>query len=94
MQTSSLAILLGRFPGRACVSIHEAAQVLGIAASTIYNQICLGRCDLPLRRIGGRSLVPLAALADFLDGEEEQNNSKRAGRPRLAVPGGGGQGDE
>lgn len=89
MQTSSLAVLMDRFPGRTCISLQETAATLGIAYSTITNRISEGTNDIPLRRPprGGRPLVALAALANYLDGDETTAEKPapagRRGRPRL-----------
>jgi len=46
---------------RLCASVDEAAQLLGVSASTVYRRV-----DLPTRRIGSRVVIPYGALASQL----------------------------
>ncbi len=53
------------FNGRLTVSIEEAAQLLGIAKQTLYNQVSAGRCPVPTIKLGGRRLVRVADLIEL-----------------------------
>ncbi len=60
---------------RAAYSVKEAAQALGMSHQTIYNLIHAD--DFPAVKIGGRTLVPVAALDDWL--ESKMRSGKRPG---------------
>lgn len=74
----------------------EVGQTLGIAAQTCYNQALAGTFPVKHKKLGGRRVVALDDLADFLAGEPvnsmpplpppsaEAAQSKRRGRPRKA----------
>ncbi len=48
------------------LTIPEAARVLGIGRSTVYELIGAGRLEVV--HIGRSARVPLAALAEFVEG--------------------------
>jgi excisionase family DNA binding protein len=50
--------------GRFAVSVDLAANVLGIGRNAAYRAVKLG--DIPSVKIGGRILVPTAALRNLL----------------------------
>ena len=60
---------------RAAYSVKEAAQALGMSHQTIYNLIHAD--DFPAVKIGGRTLVQVAALDDWL--ESKMRSGKRPG---------------
>ena len=49
-------------------SIREACQTSSLGRTTIYAHIAAGR--LPVVKVGGRTLIPAAALEALLAGEE------------------------
>ena len=49
---------------RRTVSVDQAAKILGIGRSAAYEGVKTG--DIPAIRVGGRWLVPLAALDKML----------------------------
>ena len=51
-------------PGTAVASIEETAQMLGISRAAAYQAAARG--DIPTIRVGGRILVPRAALKRLL----------------------------
>ena len=53
---------------RLAVSIAEAAKMCGIGRTLAY-QLAL-RGELPVRRIGGRMIVPIAALKEWLAAQD------------------------
>ena len=54
--------LLGKlFPGKATITIEETAQVIGCHKRTIA-----GNDDIPVVKVGRRSLVPIVGLARYL----------------------------
>lgn len=46
---------------KVCFNVTEAAAALGIARSTLYNNL-LFRADFPSLKIGTRTLIPVKAL--------------------------------
>ena len=50
---------------RKTYTVHEAAEILGIGRTAAYDAARRG--ELPCVRVGGRVLVPRAALARMLD---------------------------
>lgn len=53
----------------AVVSVAEAARILGVSLSTIYNAVRDG--DLPAIRFRGRILVPKRQLEEMLESAAE-----------------------
>ena len=49
---------------RLCVSVEEAADMLGICRTTAYKKTQSG--ELPTVRVGRRVLVPVRALENWL----------------------------
>ena len=47
------------------VGTTEAARLLGISRPTLYRLI--GRTDFPSFRVGGRVLISVAGLQDWID---------------------------
>lgn len=72
----------------------EVGQTLGIAAQTSYNQALAGTFPIKNKKLGGRRVVALDDLADFLAGgprpvasmppSAEKKGVKRRGRPTKA----------
>lgn len=56
-----------REPERLAYSINEAVRVSSLGRSTIYRHIRAKRLELV--RVGGRSLIPAAALHRLVRGE-------------------------
>ena len=48
------------------LSVDEAAVVLGIGRSRLYQELGAGR--LPSRKVGRRRLVPSSVLTDYISG--------------------------
>jgi hypothetical protein len=80
------------YPGQAVLNTDQVAQVLGKTGSggpqTIRNQIAAGKFPLQkkLRRIGGRIVLPVAALADWLDGAEAGDPAPAPGAQNKRKP--------
>ncbi len=56
--------MTGRARARLVYSIAEAAELLGVGRSTAYDLVSRG--ELPIVRIGGRSIVTRPTLASLL----------------------------
>lgn len=75
--TTSLDIIKEAYPGQAVLNVEQTARVMGKTGKggtqTIRNQISAGRFPLQgsLRRSGSTILVPIVALANWLDGVVE-----------------------
>lgn len=54
---------------RQTLTICEAAGMLGIAKNTVYRAVRRG--EIPIIRVGGRLLVPRAAMVQLLTGDTE-----------------------
>lgn len=46
---------------KVCFNVTEAAQALGIARSTLYNNL-LFRADFPSFKVGERTMIPVREL--------------------------------
>jgi hypothetical protein len=94
---TTLDALREDFPGQVVLTTDEIAQALGKRGTggpqTIRNQIASGAFPLAdkLRKIGGNWVLPMAALADWLDGKADAAPlpamiaKKKPGRPRKAL---------
>lgn len=63
----SIELIKGLYPGRASLRLDEAARVLGVRPSTLYQWRFYDKSPVPIRRAGGALVVPVAAIAAFLD---------------------------
>ncbi|MFG6352592.1 MAG: helix-turn-helix domain-containing protein [Oscillospiraceae bacterium] len=52
------------------VGTTEAARLLGISRPTLYRLI--GRTDFPSFRVGGRVLISVAGLQDWIDRQTKE----------------------
>lgn len=52
------------------VGTTEAARLLGISRPTLYQLI--GRTDFPSFRVGGRVLISVAGLQDWIDRQTKE----------------------
>ena len=52
------------------VSAAEAARLLGVSRPTLYQ--LLSRADFPSFRVGGRVLVSVAGLQDWIDRQTKE----------------------
>lgn len=53
---------------RPTLTVEEAGKLLGLSRGTAYQAVRCG--DIPARRIGGRWIVPTAAVRRLLDLDE------------------------
>ena len=47
--------------------VGEAAKVLGISKSLLYREIRSGECVVPYHKIGGRIIISVKALEEFVN---------------------------
>lgn len=52
-----------------CLNITEVAEVLGVSRPTVYQ--LLHRADFPSFKVGNRTLVPKAALENWVINQTE-----------------------
>jgi predicted DNA-binding transcriptional regulator AlpA len=50
------------------VSINEGARITGLSVSNLYK--CMARGDLPVRKVGRRSLLMVEDLRRFVAGQD------------------------
>ena len=61
---------------RLCLSVTEAARLLGVSRNTAYEMVRLGQ--LPIIKCGQRRLlVPRAAFAKMLEGGEHHDQKEK-----------------
>lgn len=68
---------------RLTISVREAAQLLGIAEQTFYNQVSAGCCPVPTLKLGGRRLIKVADLMALMtrkDGHSRCTSSSQESR--------------
>lgn len=65
----NLELLLALFPGRASISVDEAARVMNVHADTVYHSIHRVRNPLPVQRMGGHKIIiSIPSLARWMCG--------------------------
>ena len=63
----ALAFLMDKFPDRAGISVKEAAEVMGVNITTVYDSMRTQRKEpLPHKKIGGKLVIPIPALARWM----------------------------
>lgn len=96
LEIKTIDIIRQDYPGQAVLTTDQVAKVLGkngtAGPQTIRNQIAAGTFPLAdkLRKVSGRHVLPIAALADWLDGAQDAppvkaNEAPKRGRPRKIV---------
>ena len=64
----NIALLTEIFPGRAAISVKEAADVTGTSKDAVYDMIKRVHNPLPHQKMGARVLIPVAGLARWMCG--------------------------
>lgn len=62
----------------AALSVEQVAALLGIGRTLAYNSVKRG--EIPRVRVGGRWLIPRAALQAWLNGTQRQPEARDAER--------------
>lgn len=62
----TLAFLSGMFPGKACLTVKEVAVVMGSAEHTVYDAVKRVRNPLPAKKLKGKIVIPIPALARWM----------------------------
>ena len=63
----NLELLQQLLPGQAFASLSDVARVRAGSIKTIQKEVAEGRFPIPTVKIGRRRLVPILALAEYLD---------------------------
>lgn len=71
MNQFSSAMFLGLKYQRMTISLEEACSEIGLKASTGANQISAGTFPLPSRKEGGKRVVDIRDLAEYLDNQRK-----------------------
>lgn len=65
----ALAFLMEMYPGRAGISVKEVAKALGVNITTVYDSMRTQRKEpLPHKKVGGKVVIPIPALARWMAG--------------------------
>lgn len=65
--SATVDLLVQQFAPCVFLSLKQVSQVTGQAEQTIRNLISQGRTTLPTRKVGGKRVVHVLDLADWLD---------------------------
>lgn len=81
--STTLQLLLARFPGAVQIPFSSAATAIGMAVQTGRNQLVRGTFPVRTIKLGGRRMVRLDDLAKYLDGAARTSgeSGKRRGAP-------------
>lgn len=62
----NLALIRELYPGRAMLSVKECAGLLGMSEKSIYEIAKRVKKPLPIKKFGGKVLVPVSGLATWM----------------------------
>lgn len=62
----ALEMLKDMFPGKAAITVKDAATVLGANTCTVYDAIKRKRNPLPSKKLVGKIVIPIPAFASWL----------------------------
>lgn len=62
----SLNMLMEMYPGRVALSVKEVAQITDSNVSTIYDATKRVKKPLPSKKLGGKVVIPITALARWM----------------------------
>lgn len=57
------------------VNIKQAAEYLGLAKGTVYNQVAAGNFPIPVRRIGGSVKFDMRDLDAYIEGSIQKKKA-------------------
>lgn len=97
-----LDFFVQHFGGRLVVGLMEVAPLIGWHPQTIRNQLSRGRCDIPIRKVGGKLMISIVDLAGWLDSTQSPQTTptaaptlpptpaakRKPGRPKKSSAGG------
>ena len=59
-------LLVDMFPGRATISVKEAAEVLDSNINTVYAATKRRKDPLPSKKLCGKTVIPIAGFARWM----------------------------
>ncbi len=62
----ALAFLIERFPDKGFLTVNEAAEFLGAHLTTVYDAIRRKKNPLPAKKVCGKIVIPIPALARWM----------------------------
>ena len=62
----SLSMLMEMYPGRVALSVKEVAQITDSNIGTIYEATKRVKKPLPSKKLGGKVVIPITALARWM----------------------------
>lgn len=62
----ALEMLRDMFPGKATLTVKEAATAMGANICTVYEAVKRKYNPLPSRKLGGKIVIPIPAFASWL----------------------------
>ena len=62
----TLEMLSGLYPGKMALTVKEVAEVIGANVGTVYEAVKRKYNALPSKKVGGKIVVPIPALAKWL----------------------------
>ena len=62
----ALAFLIDRFPDKGFLTVNEAADFLGAHLTTVYDAIRRKKNPLPSKKLCGKIVIPIPALARWM----------------------------
>ena len=62
----ALLMLRDLFPGKAVISVKEAATVLNANVCNVYEAVKRKYNPLPSKKLSGKTVIPIPALASWL----------------------------
>lgn len=62
----SLELIRELYPGRAMLSVRECAGLLGMSEKSIYEIGKRSKKPLPIKKFGGKVLIPVSGLASWM----------------------------
>jgi excisionase family DNA binding protein len=68
------------------LTVGQAAKLLGVGRSTLYDGIRSGESDVPVLRVGKQWRVPLAAVERIVAGVEAEKGGGGRLRPHDVAP--------
>lgn len=62
----TLAFLSGLYPGKVCLTVKETADAMGSNICTVYEALKRVRNPLPSKKLNGKIVIPIPALARWM----------------------------
>jgi hypothetical protein len=73
----NLEFLSSMFPGRATLTVKEAAGIMSCTINTVYAAVKRRRFPLPSQKLGGKTVIPIPSFARWMAGGDEKRSAFR-----------------